>query len=277
MPLRSILYPHDGSTLSGAVTDSLAPILARGADVDLGVTLLHVRDGTSEDRAGLEATAKRLVALGARVERLEQISNDPAGVIVDLAHELGAGLVAMSTHGRGGLDAWVRGSVAERVLRACPVPLWMVSPRVPRGAGITSILAPLDESICAARILDPLIPIARTFGARVTLLFVDEDAATDTPSLAARRCAHRERDVREWLAEPWALLEGAGIAGAIRIVRGDVAEEILRVAEPGAFDLLALSTHGYTGAVRWPLGSTTEKVLARCRVPTFLHPTREAA
>lgn len=274
--LRSILIPHDGSALSGAVVESLAPLLGEDRAEGIGVTLLHVHDGASEDRAGLDETAARLKALGGRVTRVERTAVDPAGAIIDFARETLPDLVAMSTHGRSGLERWVRGSVAERVLRTCPAPLWMVNPRTRPGTVVSSILVPLDESTRAARILEPLIPIARAFGAKVTLLFVDWDAATDTPSLAAKRRAERDRDVREWLAEPWARIEAAGIAGAVRIARGDVAEEILRVAEPGAFDLLAMSTHGRTGPGRWLLGSTAEKVLARSRVPIFLYPVRDA-
>jgi nucleotide-binding universal stress UspA family protein len=44
-------------------------------------------------------------------------------VIVDRATELGASLILMTTHGRGGLGRLVFGSVADAVLRhaACPV------------------------------------------------------------------------------------------------------------------------------------------------------------
>lgn len=277
MTLRTILIPHDGSTLSGAIAESVAPLLAGLGAESVDVTLLHVRESVQDDRTRLDTTAQRLAALGSRVSQVERVSLDPAGAIVDFARETKPDLVAMSTHGRGGLERWVRGSVAERVLRACPVPLWMINPRTKPGTVVSTILVPLDESACAARILEPVIPMARALGARVTLLFVDWDAATDTPTLAAKRRAARERDVREWLAEPWAQLEAAGVAGAVRIERGDVAEEILRVAEPGAFDLLAMSTHGRSGPGRWLLGSTAEKVLARCRVPIFLFPVRDGA
>jgi nucleotide-binding universal stress UspA family protein len=179
----------------------------------------------------------------------------------------------MSTHGRGGLERWVRGSVAERVLRSCPVPLLMVNPRTRSGSGLASIVVPLDGSANSTRVLDPLIPLARAFDARLTLLFVDWDAVTDTPSQAARRRERRERDVAEWLADPMKRLASEGIAAEIRIVRGDVAEEILRAAEPGEFDLLAMSTHGRSGPGRWLLGSVAEKVLGQCRIPILLHRT----
>jgi nucleotide-binding universal stress UspA family protein len=39
-------------------------------------------------------------------------------------------LIAMATHGRGGLSRWAMGSVAERVLHATTLPLLIVTPRV---------------------------------------------------------------------------------------------------------------------------------------------------
>ena len=273
MTLRSILIPHDGSILSGAIAESVAPLLSGGGGID--ITLLHVRDGVGEGRSGLEATAQRLTALGGRVTHAERVAVDAAGAIVDFARELQPDLVAMSTHGRGGLERWKRGSVAERVLRACPVPLWMVNPKTQAGSGIGSILVPLDGSAHAARILEPLLPLAKAFGARITILFVDWDAATDTPSQAAKRRAEREREAGEWFEDSLEQVRAAGLSAQILIVRGDVAQEILRVAEPGAFDLLAMSTHGRSGPSRWLLGSVAEKVLAQCRIPLFVYPARE--
>jgi len=40
----------------------------------------------------------------------------------------GSNLIAMSTHGRGGLERWVMGSVTERVLSATKLPLLVVRP-----------------------------------------------------------------------------------------------------------------------------------------------------
>ncbi len=50
----------------------------------------------------------------------------PADEIVDYAALEKVDLIAMSTHGRSGLGRWVFGSVAERVLRAAPVPVLLV-------------------------------------------------------------------------------------------------------------------------------------------------------
>jgi nucleotide-binding universal stress UspA family protein len=46
--------------------------------------------------------------------------------ILKEAEESGAEVIVMSTHGRTGVGRWVFGSVADRVLRASPVPVWLV-------------------------------------------------------------------------------------------------------------------------------------------------------
>jgi hypothetical protein len=38
-------------------------------------------------------------------------------------------LIAMATHGRGGLQRWVMGSMAERVLGATKLPLLIIRPK----------------------------------------------------------------------------------------------------------------------------------------------------
>ena len=48
---------------------------------------------------------------------------NPSGEIVDYAREFDCDAVVMGTHGRGGIDRLLLGSVAGRVVRAAPVPV----------------------------------------------------------------------------------------------------------------------------------------------------------
>jgi nucleotide-binding universal stress UspA family protein len=50
----------------------------------------------------------------------------PARVIGDYAAEEGADLVLLASHGRSGFERTVFGSVAEKVLRTCPLPVLVV-------------------------------------------------------------------------------------------------------------------------------------------------------
>jgi nucleotide-binding universal stress UspA family protein len=56
------------------------------------------------------------------------VSGDPAKEIlkaVELAH---VDMVIMGTHGRKGLEHFIMGSVAEKVIKQCPVPVMAIDP-----------------------------------------------------------------------------------------------------------------------------------------------------
>ncbi len=66
---------------------------------------------------------------------------DPHRVVNDVAAELGAGLIAIGTHGRKGLSRALLGSVAEKVVRTAHVPVLAVhAPDV-----VTATVAPPME------------------------------------------------------------------------------------------------------------------------------------
>jgi nucleotide-binding universal stress UspA family protein len=72
-----------------------------------------------EALAEVEAAADRPVITAVREGR-------PATVIREYATEHGADVVAMGTRGRHGENRFLIGSVAERVVRTCPVPVLTV-------------------------------------------------------------------------------------------------------------------------------------------------------
>lgn len=272
--VRTILIPHDGSALSSRSAETLAPLLLNQPNV----VLLYIDDGHTVDEDALAAAAEVLEAKGASVTRRDETSNDVAGTILDVAAELQPDLVAMSTHGHGGIERFTRGSVAERVLRSCPAPLLMTNPFTEGDAGgVDSVLVPLDGSEDAGSVLDSAIPIARAFSARVVLLYVDWSADTDTPGLASKRREMREADIEGWLASARDRVVGAGLDVTIEVAYGNVAQEVLRLAAPGVHGLLAMATHGRSGPGRWLLGSTAETVLRECRIPVLLHRIGAAA
>jgi nucleotide-binding universal stress UspA family protein len=66
---------------------------------------------TEDDRRAL--TAKTIVLT----------SNTPAQSIVSYARDAGIDLVIVGTHGKGGIEHFAIGSVAERVVRLAPCPV----------------------------------------------------------------------------------------------------------------------------------------------------------
>lgn len=71
-----------------------------------------------------------------------------ASQIVAVARASAAGLVVMGTHGRGGFERLLLGSVAEKVLQKVHCPLLIVPPHVaePSARIFTQVLCPIDFS-----------------------------------------------------------------------------------------------------------------------------------
>ncbi len=51
-----------------------------------------------------------------------------ADAILDYATESGADLIVMSTHGRTGMERWLLGSMAEKVVRGAHMPVMLIRP-----------------------------------------------------------------------------------------------------------------------------------------------------
>jgi nucleotide-binding universal stress UspA family protein len=148
------LVPLDGSTLAEA---ALAPAAAlTRALAAPGRSELHlvqvVKDFQSKAEAGevfelneearlrassyLAATAERLLdteAGGAlAVTSAVELASDVASALLGVAEQAGSGgcdLIAISTHGRGGLERWVMGSVTQRLLDTTKLPMLIVRPQ----------------------------------------------------------------------------------------------------------------------------------------------------
>lgn len=60
------------------------------------------------------------------VKRL--VSGDPARQILQMAKDENIDLIVVGTHGRGGLEHFIFGSVAEKVVKQAPVPVMVINP-----------------------------------------------------------------------------------------------------------------------------------------------------
>lgn len=115
--LRSILIPLDGSPLA----EEALPIgLALAETLGGAVTLLRVQPPGASD-GYLESAAARCgdrdVPLRAEtLIRADAGSSAVAQAILDYAEQNDVGLIAMSTHGRSGLQRWVYGSVTQKLV-----------------------------------------------------------------------------------------------------------------------------------------------------------------
>lgn len=132
--LDRILVPLDGSPLAEGILPeiealagplgaafTLVKVIERPTYPMLDVAAVQSRE-TEEAVRYLDRVKAALEADGFPVQA-EVLFGDPARSILDHAAEAGAHLIAMATHGRSGLDRWLLGSVAEKVLSGSEVPV----------------------------------------------------------------------------------------------------------------------------------------------------------
>jgi nucleotide-binding universal stress UspA family protein len=291
---RSLLVPLDGSRLAEAVLP-VAATLARALAARL--TLLHIieRDApatvhgerhlrdVAEASRYLEGVAGGLAALGvpAGVHCHEAAVADVAQSIADHAAEVGADLVAICTHGRGGLRATLSGSIAQQVLRLGTTPVLIVRPTAgDRAAPFTPrrILVPLDGGPQGEPALDVAADLAGTVNAALHLVRVVATQGTvrGDPAAAARLLPAatmalldlETEQARQYLTGWTARLTSAGTVATGEVRRGDVVDELVAAAVD--MDLMVMATHGRAGLDALWSGSVAARVLGRLACPVVL-------
>ena len=125
----------------------------------------------------------------------------------------------------------------------------------------TRVLIPLDGSVIGDTVLLSLHPLIRSRRVQATLLHVGESP-------------ERTEAVEQRLELSRRSLEANGVPTRVHVVSGTPAEEILRQAAVGDFDLVAMATHGRLGMDRVLMGSVAEEVVRSSPVPTLLCKSR---
>ena len=170
-----------------------------------------------------------------------------------------ADLVVMGTHGRRGFERLVMGSVTERMMRHCPVPLLIVGEKKGGAAPrIRRILLTTDFSEGTADAVAYALSLAQERQAKVTFLHVLHDIAGDTAGKYRDSLLHGiEVQLQRLIPEEaldWCDVE-------TRMEEGLPSKVIPNFVKSGAFDLLVMNIHGKGFLDRALLGSTAERTL----------------
>ena len=120
--ILEIAGPLDMEVVLLRVVEPVPPMVLEGSR-HIEVEDIETRRTDAEEY--LAPIAVELCNKGVRVESRVRRGNPP-DQIVAAARETGADLVAMSTHGRGGLGRLVFGSVAQAVLRHAEIPVFLM-------------------------------------------------------------------------------------------------------------------------------------------------------
>ncbi len=298
---KRILVPLDGSERA----ERALPIAARLARAS-GGTIILVRVVSTEPVSSPSAPAKPILIQTVGEVDLTMAESYLAGRAgsdplsgIPVQTQVTVGLVSSS----GVKHWWLMGSVAGRVARFSPIPVFILreggpipEPRQP-GERPLRVLVPLDGSDYAKAGLVPAAYLAAALAApgrgALHLVYVVQPPHE---AKAPTRTAHTSQNTqalqnmaREYLNAVIQRIRDRSEYPAIAnlnleftssvVVDDDVARGIIRVAENGAngegaemfggCDAIAMTTHGEGGLQHW-VGSVTERVLHTSRLPLLV-------
>lgn len=141
--------------------------------------------------------------------------------------------------------------------------------------GIERILLTTDFSETSKKAFAPAVTLARKFGSKILLTYVEEDRlpplvveymAVGVDELLGQQMDRAAERLRESVEE----LSGE-VAGVEPLVAmGTPHAEIVRLAEEHEVDLIVIATHGRGFISHAILGSTAERVLRRAPCPVLI-------
>jgi nucleotide-binding universal stress UspA family protein len=301
MTARTLVVSLDGSTVSEAALP-YAEALARASGYELALLSVVERydpviftavpavlESIMEERrdslgAYLDSLVADLEGRGLQVTPV-LVEGRPAEEILALADQVDAAAIVMATHGRGGTERFLVGSVADKVMRLATRPVLLVRPGEDerlyrRPVALGTVVVPLDGSDLAEAAIGPAAELAQAAGARLVLLRVEPSVAAigegfmlvpdfELTDEAVTRVAEA------YLAQASRLVPEQ-VAVETRAVRGPVPHALLDTLARMRPDLVVMTTRGRGGLRRALLGSVADRVV-RSGAPVLLIPARAAS
>lgn len=290
-PIKNILCPVDLSETSGR---ALAYARMLASWYDASVTALQViwvgippvspsgvpsfiTDAQQED---FEQDLKRFVENARRSPQVNiAVLHGPiVPQILREAKVLNADLIVMGTHGLGGFERLVLGSVTEKVLRKAECPVLTVPPASADAPTIPQpfkcIVCAIDFSPASEKALAYALRLAEESGKRLVLLHV-VDWPTDRhvppgrgPEMSAERHQYEHHAIKALRASvsedarQWCTCQE-------RTATGRPHEEIVRIAAAESADLIVMGVHGRQTLDQMMFGSTTSHVVRSATCPVL--------
>ncbi len=294
---HKILVPLDGSVLAEGV---LAHVLTLAHSTGAEIILLQVLEQNNppeqarpvdplswrfrqmEAKTYLEGIQQRMQEAqpGASIETV-LMEGQAAERIIELAHEHGVDLIALSSHGRSGLSGWnVSGVVQKIILRARTsiflARAYQAQPLGLAGLRYQRVFMPLDGSQRAENVLPLLTALAQNQQAEIMLVHVVAQPEMPrrvplTPEereLSQRLVELNREEVTHYFDQLKARLPG-NIQTRV-VVSDNVIAALHSLAEDELADLVVISAHGYSATRRYPYGSVSISFIAYGATPLLI-------
>lgn len=201
-----------------------------------------------------------------------------------------ADLIIMCSHGRTGFSRWVLGSVAQRLIHNCAVPVLVLReggealPAAKAEAARPSrAVVSLDGSALAEAALLPAANLVAALAApakgELHITKVVKTLASPIEVGASLQAVEQAQKYLEGVqARLLEQLKALNITVTYSVTRAaEISRGIITTAEQGSesargsrCDMLAMATHGRGGLERWVMGSMTERVLDGTKLPMLV-------
>jgi nucleotide-binding universal stress UspA family protein len=185
-------------------------------------------------------------------------AEDPAETILEMAEKRGCDLIVIGNRAKTQHERFALGSVTEKVSTYAPCPVLITK----RKTEIHKLLVAVDGSKQANKALDHAVAIAKNFGARITLLHVEEAKLFGLKPQIVKKVGE------EILLEAESRLEGVSFDKSLK--PGSPVETILKMAWLGDFDLVVIGSRGLSSVKRFLLGSVSADVSMHARTSVLL-------
>lgn len=221
------------------------------------------------------------------------LSGASAPTLLDAVTSLHADLIVLCSHGATGFTQWPLGSVAHKLVRYSPVPLLLLPDtarvRSAKDQHPVRVLVALDGSPFSETVLEPAAALtaglAQMTKRRGTLQLLRVMSIPtrynrfgrplEASAEAKLRAEIKQRDAQYLEAVAKRLAEGKLEKYHLDVTTmvatdPNVAQAIVHTAEQDLVDVVAMTTHGWGGVLRWALGSVMERVLHKARTPLLI-------
>ncbi|SEO45678.1 Nucleotide-binding universal stress protein, UspA family [Halogranum amylolyticum] len=286
---ETVLLATDGSDGATAAADHALSLTAV-FDATLHVVAVvppYEGPDDEETREHVQSSMRRraeafveTVANRARGRGVDVVSSVESGTVhrtlLDYAERNAVDLLAVGSHGRGGLAETLFGSTASRLVSNASIPVFVAGGRHVKHPSYESIVLATDGSTGADAVVAHAQQVATAFDATVYVLYVVDVTLYD-PDLVVDLIGGFDRLGSRVTTEVGARLTEAGVDVETAVRRGRPARTILDYAAEVDADLVAMGTQGAAGVEPTLLGSTTERVLRSAERPVLTVRTSPAS
>jgi universal stress protein E len=188
--------------------------------------------------------------------------------LLRVAGERNHDLVIVGSHRQHGLKQLILGSTGRKLIRKCPVPVWVTSPV--EGGQVRRVLAPVDFSETCDRAVALASALSNEIGAELHLMH-----AVDYPF---ERTLHERVSVEELTeyrtkfysdaTHSFDAMLSRGLAPHVKeqnchLVPGDAVDAIQHIVETQNIDVVVMGTLARSGLAGLFIGNTAERVMSK--------------